>query len=142
MNFQSNLLIKYHLPRFKFIHSFVYSWIPILRGRRLVLAGDHCQLLPTIKSSNREVQIELQKTLFERIMKYDQFSRMLKIQYRMHEDIANWASDAMYHGKLLRHDTVKSRKLFHLSHVDYGVPNKEKSSSDDVTPEDSLLPST
>ena len=80
--------------------------------------------------------------MFERIMKYDQFSRMLKIQYRMHEDIANWASDAMYHGKLLRHDTVKSRKLFHLSHVDYGVPNKEKSSSDDVTPEDLLLPST
>ncbi len=92
-------------------------WIPILRGKRVVLAGDHCQLPPTIKSSNQEVQKGLSKTMFERIMEHNQVSKMLKIQYRMHEDIANWASEKMYHGHLLSHDSVKARKLHHLSHV-------------------------
>lgn len=96
----------------------IISWIPILRGKRVVLAGDHCQLPPTIKSSNHEVQKGLSKTMFERIMEYDQVSRMLQIQYRMNENIANWASEAMYHGKLLSHDSVKARKLHHLSHVE------------------------
>ena len=126
------------------IHCFVSSWIPILRGKRLVLAGDHCQLPPTIKSSNREVQKELSRTMFERIMNYNQVSRMLKIQYRMHEDIANWASEAMYHGKLLSHETVKSRKLFHLSHVDEGTSTNKKESNhkSNTNTNDSLLAST
>ncbi len=95
----------------------VSCWIPILRGKRVVLAGDHCQLPPTIKSSNQEVQKGLSQTMFERVMKYSNVSRMLQIQYRMHQDIANWASAAMYHGKLLSHESVKARKLHHLSHI-------------------------
>jgi len=96
----------------------VSCWIPILRGKRVVLAGDHCQLPPTIKSSNIEVQKGLSKTLFERIMEYgNEVSRMLQVQYRMHEDIADWSSNAMYQGKLLSHDSVKARKLCHLPHV-------------------------
>ena len=94
-----------------------HSWIPILRGKRVVLAGDHCQLPPTIKSSNHEVQKGLSQTMFEKVMKYQNVTRMLHIQYRMHEDIANWASEAMYQGKLLSHDSVKARKLHHLSHI-------------------------
>jgi len=46
-------------------------WIPILRGKRLVLAGDHRQLPPTIKSRNSEVTRKLGKTLFHKIMKRD-----------------------------------------------------------------------
>jgi len=46
-------------------------WIPILRGKRLVLAGDHHQFPPTIKSRNLEVTRELGKTLFQKIMKRD-----------------------------------------------------------------------
>eukprot|EP00956_Cyclotella_meneghiniana_P038025 scaffold147867_cov49-Cyclotella_meneghiniana.AAC.1 len=109
-------------------------WISLLRGKRAVLAGDHCQLPPTIKCSNREVQSELGKTLFERLMRvYDggkneaspKPSKMLKVQYRMHENIADWASNAMYHGKLISHDSVKYRKLSSLPQVQEQLKSKE-----------------
>jgi len=125
-------------------------WIPILRGKRVVLAGDHCQLPPTVKCNNRDVQRDLSKTLFQRVMDMDKTSRnvrshsdvqkknieiyrdnmesknidiesgvskMLQVQYRMHQDIADWASNAMYQGRLQSHESVKSRKLHHLPHV-------------------------
>ena len=64
----------------------------------------------------------LGKTLFERLMAaYEKesagCSKMLKVQYRMHQDIANWASNAMYHGKLLSHESVRERKLIDLPHI-------------------------
>ena len=43
--------------------------------------------------------------------------RMLRIQYRMHEEISEWSSKAMYRGQLQSHDSVKARKLCHLPHV-------------------------
>ena len=95
-------------------------WIPILRGKRLVLAGDHLQLPPTIKSNNPSVQKGLATTLFERILdnyhlKTEHVSRMLKVQYRMHKDIANWASTAMYRGDLETHESVAHHKLSELA---------------------------
>lgn len=65
----------------------------LLRGKRAVLAGDHKQLPPTIKCSVREVQRELGRTLFERlIVAYEKDgedschrSKMLEVQYRMHQ---------------------------------------------------------
>jgi len=102
-------------------------WIPALRGKRLVLAGDHCQLPPTIKSNVSTVQKGLGNTLFQRAMelygdsnspeKKGTISRMLKVQYRMHSDIANWASKVMYHGQLETHNSVESRTLSQLPHV-------------------------
>lgn len=79
-------------------------------------SGDHKQLPPTIKSSNREVQSGLGRTLFERLMlAYERVdmgrSRMLEVQYRMHQDISDWASNAMYHGKLISHESVRNRQL-------------------------------
>jgi ATP-dependent RNA/DNA helicase IGHMBP2 len=111
-------------------------WIPILRGKRVVLAGDHCQLPPTIKSNASEVQKCLSKTLFERTMELygdsdsaakGKVSRMLRVQYRMHEDIANWASTAMYHGNLESFEGVKSHKISELDHICVS-----SSSSDDI----------
>jgi ATP-dependent RNA/DNA helicase IGHMBP2 len=111
-------------------------WIPILRGKRLVLAGDHCQLPPTIKSSTPGVQKGLGQTLFERIMKmYSDknsinskaaVSRMLRVQYRMHLDIANWASEAMYLGQLETHENVKNRTLSKLPHIREGQDSSRK----------------
>lgn len=102
-------------------------WIPILRGERLVLAGDHCQLPPTIKSNDPAVQKELAKTLFERLMasrrdEANAISRMLKVQYRMHENIANWASTAMYHGDLQTHESVRNRELSDLPNIENEQP--------------------
>eukprot|EP00986_Skeletonema_menzelii_P003391 scaffold1040_cov149-Skeletonema_menzelii.AAC.4 len=97
-------------------------WISLMRGKRAVLAGDHKQLPPTIKSTVNEVKNGLGETLFERLMiSYEKesigCSKMLKFQYRMHQDIANWASNAMYHGKLLSHESVRKRKLIELPQI-------------------------
>merc|ERR1712012_481973 len=85
----------------------VACWIPILKSERVVLAGDHQQLGPTIKHSEAK---DLETTLFQRVEKLygDQCLRMLKIQYRMHEVIAQYFSDALYHGKLEAHESVAS----------------------------------
>jgi ATP-dependent RNA/DNA helicase IGHMBP2 len=102
-------------------------WIPILRGRKVVLAGDHCQLPPTIKTKHHRAQAGLGKTMFERLMQLygdnahnratPRISRMLRVQYRMHEDIANWASEAMYGGELVTHESVKRRTLSQLDSI-------------------------
>jgi predicted DNA helicase len=98
-------------------------WIPILRGRKVVLAGDHKQLPPTIKSKDRRVVAGLSNTMFERLMKLysnnddQQISRMLQIQYRMNHRIADWASQAMYKGELMTHETVRNRTLSQLPKV-------------------------
>jgi AAA domain len=105
----------------------VACWIPaLLCTTKLVLAGDHKQLPPTIKSS--AVQRELGYTMFERIM--DQapaLSRMLQVQYRMHETIADWASHAMYHDQLVSHETVRHRTLGQLMK---GAPDAVPAASD------------
>jgi ATP-dependent RNA/DNA helicase IGHMBP2 len=99
-------------------------WIPILRGRKVVLAGDHCQLPPTIKSNKPKVVEGLSITLFERLIILSDtnknnrdISRMLQIQYRMHHKIADWASQAMYYGGLSTHDSVRNRTLGQLDSV-------------------------
>jgi ATP-dependent RNA/DNA helicase IGHMBP2 len=118
-------------------------WIPILRGKKAVLAGDHKQLSPTIKSRNRNAQSGLSKTMFFRLMELygdndrkqtPRISRMLKIQYRMHKDIANWASQAMYGGELLTHESVRDQTLSQLPGV-----LKSDSNDDDVSETTLLL---
>ena len=109
-------------------------WISLMRGKRAVLAGDHKQLPPTIKSTMGEVKNGLGRTLFERLMvSYEKgkngssggCSKMLEVQYRMHKDIAEWASTAMYHGKLLSHESVRSRKLADLPQINSTATSAE-----------------
>jgi len=99
-------------------------WIPALRGTKLVLAGDHCQLPPTIKNNAAKVQQGLGRTMFERLMELygdndhsrpGRISRMLQVQYRMHQRIADWASQALYGGELQTHESVKSRTLSQMT---------------------------
>lgn len=94
----------------------VACWIPMLKAKKVVLAGDHCQLPPTVKS-DAAVQKGLAITLFERIMTNDSMNsvpRMLSIQYRMNEKICNWASNAMYKGLLTSSPGVASHTLADL----------------------------
>jgi ATP-dependent RNA/DNA helicase IGHMBP2 len=96
-------------------------WIPaLLAKQQIVLAGDHCQLPPTVLSDIPEVQKGLSTTLFERVMLLygetpvdGRISRMLKVQYRMHATIANWASQALYHSALQTHESVRDQTLAH-----------------------------
>jgi superfamily I DNA and/or RNA helicase len=82
-------------------------WIPILRAERVVFAGDHFQLPPTIKSLEA-ARKGLAKTLFEKcIQRQPQTASMLKIQYRMNDDIMRFSSKYFYHNELIAHDSVK-----------------------------------
>ena len=83
-------------------------WIPILKADRIVFAGDHCQLPPTIKSLEA-AKAGLDKTLFEKaIGHHPEMAEMLTIQYRMHEDIMQFSSSYFYKNELVAHDSVKS----------------------------------
>jgi ATP-dependent RNA/DNA helicase IGHMBP2 len=86
-------------------------WIPILRTQRIIFAGDHQQLPPTIKS-NDAAKLGLAKTLFEKgIERHPEMSSMLKIQYRMHQDIMKFSSQYFYDDELVADDSVKSTLL-------------------------------
>ncbi len=93
-------------------------WIPLLRGRRAVFAGDHRQLPPTIRS-REAARGGLDVTLFERLAdEFPDHCRLLETQYRMHESIMNWSSEAMYNGRLIAHDSVRRHLLSELGGVE------------------------
>jgi len=85
-------------------------WIPISRSNRVVFAGDHFQLPPTVKSKAAEAQ-GLKETLFERAMKIQNVSVMLNTQYRMHEHIMNFSNKKFYEENLKADISVKETLL-------------------------------
>lgn len=93
-------------------------WIPLLRARRCVLAGDYKQLPPTIKS-NSAASRGLSLSLMERLIQLygETVVRMLTIQYRMNSDIMDWASKEMYQGRLTAHSSVEAHLLKDLPGV-------------------------
>jgi len=77
----------------------------------VIFAGDHQQLPPTIKSAEA-ARAGLAQTLFEKgIERHTDWSRMLKVQYRMHESIMAFSSREFYHHQLEAHEAVKSWRL-------------------------------
>ncbi|MBD8491233.1 AAA family ATPase [Echinicola sp. CAU 1574] len=76
------------------------AWIPVLKSDKVIMAGDHCQLPPTIKSFEASNE-GLSETLFEKVIKRQPHSSwMLKMQYRMPEIIMKFSSDYFYNGEL------------------------------------------
>lgn len=111
------------------------SWIPLLSAKKVVLAGDHLQLPPTVKSSVHKSKdartkgkgkemtdqgatddlkgVSLETTLFDRLLDLHGpgIKRMLTTQYRMHEKIMRFPSDELYESKLMAAESVKARLL-------------------------------
>ncbi|KAN0025246.1 hypothetical protein ACTFIU_003506 [Dictyostelium citrinum] len=87
-------------------------WIPIQKGNKLLLAGDHQQLPPTIHSMEA-AKMGLSITLFERIIKQygDQVSRLLNVQYRMNHKIMDWSSIEFYNSKMIADASVSNHLL-------------------------------
>jgi superfamily I DNA and/or RNA helicase len=86
-------------------------WIPIAKGERVILAGDHHQLPPTVKSE-RAAREGLRETLFEKcIERQPATARMLTVQYRMHEQIMAFSSEQFYGGQLEAHQSVRHAGL-------------------------------
>ena len=86
-------------------------WIPISKVSRVILAGDHCQLPPTVKSL-AAMHGGLDKTLMERIVENKpDVVTLLKMQYRMNDDIMRFSSDYFYHGEVESAPNVKHRGI-------------------------------
>ena len=89
-------------------------WIPIRRVSRVIFAGDHCQLPPTIKSF-AALKAGLGKTLMERIVeKHPETVTLLKMQYRMNEEIMRFSSDWFYGNQVESAPEVKYRSILDL----------------------------
>jgi superfamily I DNA and/or RNA helicase len=87
-------------------------WIPILKAEKVVFAGDHLQLPPTIKSEEA-AKGGLSTTLLEKCVALHPGSViLLEEQYRMNEAIMGYSSKVFYHDKLKAHESVASRVLF------------------------------
>ncbi len=125
-------------------------WVPLVFAggsvTKLVLAGDHLQLPPTVKGKDvgkedekkrakaleeelvkltlneEEVKVAkkygLEQTMFDRLLKTygDEVKRLLNVQYRMHERIMRFPSDELYEGKLVAAEAVKGRLLKDLEY--------------------------
>ncbi|GAA5909085.1 hypothetical protein JCM6882_001184 [Rhodosporidiobolus microsporus] len=123
-------------------------WIPLQKGKKLILAGDHLQLPPTLKSSTLSsarkqgkkapsasdegtssnisagklaLTDDLETTLFSRLLALhgSKIRRMLKIQYRFNEKINSFPSKQLYDGELQPDESVKDRKLSDLEGVEF-----------------------
>lgn len=92
-------------------------WIAIRRANRVILAGDHCQLPPTVKSI-AALKAGLGKTLMERIVdSKPEVVTLLDTQYRMNEEIMRFSSSWFYDGK------VKAATITaHRGILDYDTP--------------------
>ena len=107
-------------------------WIPIRRVSRVILAGDHCQLPPTIKSY-AALKAGLGKTLMERIVENKpEVVTLLKMQYRMNEEIMRFSSDWFYGNQVESAPEVKYRSI-----LDLDIPMSWIDTSQFEFPEDS-----
>ena len=107
-------------------------WIPIRRVSRVIFAGDHCQLPPTIKSYEA-LKGGLGKTLMERIVENKpEVVTLLKMQYRMNEEIMRFSSDWFYNNQVESAPDVKFRSI-----LDLDIPMTWVDTSQFVFPEDS-----
>jgi superfamily I DNA and/or RNA helicase len=89
-------------------------WIAIRRAGRVILAGDHCQLPPTVKCYEA-LKGGLGRTLMERIANdKPECVTLLRTQYRMHEDIMRFSSDWFYHNLMVAAPEVRNRSILDL----------------------------
>src|SRR5262249_8267080 len=93
-------------------------WLPLLRCQRVLLAGDHCQLPPTILSQEAAQQ-GFGVSLMERLVALygNQVTRRLDVQYRMHESIMHFSSRQFYDGELPAPHSVRGHLLCDLPGV-------------------------
>ena len=101
-------------------------WIPMRRVGRVVLAGDHCQLPPTVKCYEA-MKMGLGRTLMERIVENKpDVVTLLTVQYRMNDAIMRFSSEWFYHGKVVSAPEVEHRGI-----LDYDTPMEWISPSPD-----------
>lgn len=110
-------------------------WIPIRRASRVVLAGDHCQLPPTVKSI-AALKAGLGKTLMERIVEnLPKVVTLLRVQYRMNEQIMRFSSNWFYGGKVESAPQIKYRGILDWDYpIEWRSPEEPSSCPQSPTP--------
>ena len=121
-------------------------WIPMRRASRVILAGDHCQLPPTVKSI-AALRAGLGKTLMERIAENKpEVVTLLKIQYRMNDEIMRFSSDWFYGGKVESAPQIKYRSVLDYDHpitwIDTSNEENQITIEGEDAPEDSVSTSS
>lgn len=121
-------------------------WIPMRRASRVILAGDHCQLPPTVKSI-AALRAGLGKTLMERIAENKpEVVTLLKIQYRMNDEIMRFSSDWFYGGKVESAPQIKYRSVLDYDHpitwIDTSNEENQITIEGEDAPEDSASTSS
>lgn len=121
-------------------------WIPMKRASRVILAGDHCQLPPTVKSI-AALRAGLDKTLMERIAENKpEVVTLLKIQYRMNDEIMRFSSDWFYGGKVESAPQIKYRSVLDYDHpitwIDTSNEENQITIEGEDAPEDSASTSS
>lgn len=121
-------------------------WIPMKRASRVILAGDHCQLPPTVKSI-AALRAGLGKTLMERIAENKpEVVTLLKIQYRMNDEIMRFSSDWFYGGKVESAPQIKYRSVLDYDHpitwIDTSNEENQTTIEGEDAPEDSASTSS
>ena len=121
-------------------------WIPMKRASRVILAGDHCQLPPTVKSI-AALRAGLGKTLMERIAENKpEVVTLLKIQYRMNDEIMHFSSDWFYGGKVESAPQIKYRSVLDYDHpitwIDTSNEENQITIEGEDAPEDSASTSS
>lgn len=89
-------------------------WIAISKANRVIFAGDHCQLPPTVKCLEA-IKGGLARSLMERIVESNpQVVTLLQVQYRMNDAIMRFSSEWFYHGQVESAPEVKYRSILDL----------------------------
>lgn len=86
-------------------------WIPMMKAARVIMAGDHQQLPPTVKSVEA-ARGGLEKTLFERMIEVKGIGVLLKEQYRMQPEIMAYSSQYFYNNALIAANEIHERLSF------------------------------
>ncbi len=86
-------------------------WIAAQKARRIILAGDHRQLPPTIKCSEA-LAGGLDRTLMQQIVEQKPGCvSLLTVQYRMTDAIMEFPNREFYDGQLTSHPSVRYRSI-------------------------------
>ncbi|GAB6099924.1 IGHMBP2 family helicase [Halanaerocella petrolearia] len=110
--------------------------IPLIKADKVVLAGDHKQLPPTILNEEA-ARKGLSKSLFERLLEVhgSDIKEMLTVQYRMNHEIMNFSSQELYNGQLVAADQVKD---WRLTDLDIDLPTGQSPTERALTADETI----
>jgi superfamily I DNA and/or RNA helicase len=93
-------------------------WVAINKADRVIFAGDHLQLPPTVKSKEAN-DLGLSTTLLDRIMLKKELSSFLNTQYRMHQAIMEFSNEYFYDGKIVAAKSNAGHTVIDESPIQY-----------------------